>query len=297
MKIISIVLVFLLLTIDLIAQFSENATHIFQTDTDKKLLLGTNTPGNSDQYKIFIDLRNHFTTINDDNQGIKIKTGGFAIEFDNSATSIDPNFDHPVIKPSGDRKGFLGKPLHRWFHFYAATIHGDAVVPNEHLMYEIGTASNQWKRIWSEAVRAKNYFPEFHNTGQIGGENLAYKEMYVTDVNCVTFMASSDARLKRNLRHVQQPLQKILALKAWKYDYQIPQTTTIKPNKLGFVAQELQEVLPDLVQKNEKTDLYAVDYIGLIPILVEGIKEQQQMIEAQQKEIKALKQMVEMLNK
>ncbi|GHT76010.1 hypothetical protein FACS189413_14670 [Bacteroidia bacterium] len=53
--------------------------------------------------------------------------------------------------------------------------------------------------------------------------------------------------------------------------------------QMGFVAQELQKIFPNLVYSDED-GLLSVNYIGLIPVLVESIKEQQQQIE----ELKAL---------
>lgn len=47
-----------------------------------------------------------------------------------------------------------------------------------------------------------------------------------------------------------------------------------KKQNIGFIAQQLKEVFPDLVE--EESDGYLhVDYIGIIPVLVESIKEQQ----------------------
>ncbi len=284
-----------LITIPLFAQFDSNTTHIFPVDTDKNFLIGTQTPNNSADYKIYVDLRPHFTTLGDDESGIKFKTGLYALEFDNSATSIDPNYDHPVIKPSGNYVGFLGKPGHRWFHIYGSTFHADTILSNGHLMYEIGDLNNQWKRLWSETIRAKNYFPLANNTGQIGAPDFLYKEVFATDINCVTFLASSDARLKENLRPVEHPIEKIKALQAWQYDYHLPNTDVVKSNRIGVLAQEVEAVLPELVETNEATQLQSVDYIGLIPVLLEGIKAQQTMIETQQEELEALKKRIEQL--
>lgn len=133
----------------------------------------------------------------------------------------------------------------------------------------------------------------------------------------------SDERLKTNFRTIQAPLQKIMALKAYQYDYDVPKymsdtpTQTIyaangmcnleyakykKPatvfedrglyNRYGFKAQEVQSILPDIIHNpNSDTIGYkAMDYIGLIPILVEGIKAQQHMIDSQKLEIAQLRQ-------
>lgn len=58
-------------------------------------------------------------------------------------------------------------------------------------------------------------------------------------------------------------------------------------NHFGFSAQEVQIVLPEAVEKNNDGTL-AVDYIRFIPLLVEGMKEQQKIIEDQAKIIEDL---------
>lgn len=48
--------------------------------------------------------------------------------------------------------------------------------------------------------------------------------------------------------------------------------------RLGFVAQEVQELFPELVEEDKEGYMY-VDYVGLIPVLVESVKEQQEQID------------------
>lgn len=60
-----------------------------------------------------------------------------------------------------------------------------------------------------------------------------------------------------------------------------------KELRFGFIAQEVQKIFPELVKENEKGNL-SVDYIGLIPIIVESIKELQAENDAQYKKIKEL---------
>ena len=53
---------------------------------------------------------------------------------------------------------------------------------------------------------------------------------------------------------------------------------------VGVLAQEIQEVFPELVKTN-KEGLLSVNYQGLIPVLINAVKEQQQNLEkVQQKE-------------
>jgi hypothetical protein len=70
------------------------------------------------------------------------------------------------------------------------------------------------------------------------------------------------------------------------YEQQLKQQQESK-KRLGFIAQEMQEVFPELVDQ-DSAGFYYVDYIGLIPVIVESIKEQQAIILAQAKKIKAL---------
>jgi len=58
-------------------------------------------------------------------------------------------------------------------------------------------------------------------------------------------------------------------------------------NHLGLIAQEVQSVFPSLVKEDSAGYLY-VDYIGLIPVIIEALKEQQLTIDAQSKKIKEL---------
>lgn len=60
--------------------------------------------------------------------------------------------------------------------------------------------------------------------------------------------------------------------------FQEEQVINNSERKNGFIAQELKEVFPELVTEDSSGFLY-VDYIGLIPVIVEALKEQQETIE------------------
>ncbi len=60
-----------------------------------------------------------------------------------------------------------------------------------------------------------------------------------------------------------------------------------KETKLGFIAQDLQKIFPELVSE-DKSGYLSVDYIGLIPVIIEGMKEQSRIIDAQSAKIKEL---------
>ena len=79
---------------------------------------------------------------------------------------------------------------------------------------------------------------------------------------------------KRKVSTVNYPLRKTADLESKRL------------NHIGFIAQEVEEVFPELVNRNPENDLRSVDYISLIPVLVEAIKEQQQQIDDLKQQLK-----------
>tara|TARA_B110000285_G_scaffold200650_1_gene234665 strand:+ start:1152 stop:1697 length:546 start_codon:yes stop_codon:yes gene_type:complete len=106
----------------------------------------------------------------------------------------------------------------------------------------------------------------------------------------VTAFYSSDRRLKENIKPIENSLDKIKKLNGVTFDW-IKLTEEEKGVKhqynegsdLGVIAQEVEEVLPELV-KTRKSGYKAVDYQKLTAVLIEAVKEQQLQID----ELKAL---------
>lgn len=96
---------------------------------------------------------------------------------------------------------------------------------------------------------------------------------------------NSDARLKKNIVPLSHALTSIDQLNGYTYNWKDEQRDSTM--QIGLIAQELQKVYPQLVKQNSKGDL-SVNYIGLIPVLVEGIKQQQREIEELKLEVKKL---------
>ncbi len=112
----------------------------------------------------------------------------------------------------------------------------------------------------------------------------------------------SDERLKENVKQIQSPLEKLLLVNGKSYNYidntKQPQKEKTTQQTFGFIAQELEKVFPELVNAPDSyNEYYNVNYIAMIPILVESIKEQQSMIEKQQTVIEKQQQRIEQLEK
>lgn len=94
---------------------------------------------------------------------------------------------------------------------------------------------------------------------------------------------------KNGMKEIQKlgsQIDKLQQLNAVSYKESRENTNAVKSRTTyGLVAQDLAQVYPDLVVKGDGGE-YSIDYTGLIAVLIESVKEQQNTIEALKKEIK-----------
>ena len=90
-------------------------------------------------------------------------------------------------------------------------------------------------------------------------------------ITSATYFYSSDSALKEDIQTIENPLEKVQALRGVSYKWK-----DTGRKDIGLVADEVQEVLPELVVENEHKQM---DYGHMIGLLVEAIKEQQKEIE------------------
>ena len=108
-----------------------------------------------------------------------------------------------------------------------------------------------------------------------------------------TITSLSDQRLKENIRDLDEGLATVMALKPRKFDWKENKGQNIK-NARGFIAQEFETVLPDMIEEwkdpaPEGEDPYKGINANLIPTLVKAIQEQQAIIETLKADVAALK--------
>ncbi|GAB2944638.1 hypothetical protein GCM10027048_06890 [Hymenobacter coalescens] len=96
--------------------------------------------------------------------------------------------------------------------------------------------------------------------------------------------SSSDQRLKTDVRPLGGTLAGVLALQGRRYRFRAGKGP--QGEQLGFIAQELEQIYPELVSTGPD-GLKAVNYAQLTPVLVEALKEQQRQIEALRAEVAA----------
>ncbi len=98
---------------------------------------------------------------------------------------------------------------------------------------------------------------------------------------------ASDIRLKKNVEEINNALSLVKNMRGVSYNWrsdEYPEMKFSDSKQIGFVAQELEKFVPELVSTDDK-GYKAVSYEKVSPILVEAIKDQQKMIETQQQMI------------
>jgi len=93
------------------------------------------------------------------------------------------------------------------------------------------------------------------------------------DINPTTtaLVCTSDATLKKNVATIDRALDSITALRGITFNWNNEDEQVQR--HVGFLAQEVEKVLPELVATDTMSGKKSVNYIGFTPVLVEAIKE------------------------
>ena len=100
---------------------------------------------------------------------------------------------------------------------------------------------------------------------------------------------TSDSRFKTNIEPINDALNKITQLNGYHYTWSDPQQD--QSLQSGIIAQEVQQLFPELVKSDDKGYL-SVNYIGLVPYLIQSVKQQQKKLDAMQQQIDELRKIL-----
>lgn len=119
----------------------------------------------------------------------------------------------------------------------------------------------------SRLVSDNNIFLD--NSNNIGiGTTVANSKLEVLGaVTAVDFNSTSDANLKTDIKTIENALEIVDSLRGVTFTWK----SNSEPS-IGVIAQELEEVLPELVH-NGQQGIKTVNYNGIIGVLIECIKE------------------------
>lgn len=131
----------------------------------------------------------------------------------------------------------------------------------------------------------------------LGTANNYAHNIYVTNLTSTNPpLNPSDIRYKENVSNIPDVREKVMQLRPVFYDLKTPadyidDTMRLK-NRVGFIAQEVEPLFPELVGYIPERDMYTLDYTSFIPYLTRVIQTQENTIAEQEERIAALERIV-----
>jgi hypothetical protein len=147
------------------------------------------------------------------------------------------------------------------------------------------------------------YYPTLYPDDDfcLGKDGDRFDEIYGTNVICNSLTEDSDIRYKTNIEHVDSGLSKIVRLNPIYFDYSLDKyfnnsKNEIKKqvhaksfkNRIGFSAQEVENIIPEVVTYDTVNDKYGINYLDIIPVVVKAIQEQQAQLSTKDAQIDSL---------
>jgi hypothetical protein len=125
--------------------------------------------------------------------------------------------------------------------------------------------------VFNDTTTDQEFFPLFTDitTGTITALGISTSKLtfnpFTGAITVVDLNSTSDINLKENIHTVENALETVSALRGVSFDWK-----ETGKGSYGVIAQELQEILPDLVNDGE---VKSVNYNGIIGVLIEAVKE------------------------
>ncbi len=225
--------------------------------------------------------------------GATLTNGGYII----AGTTTSSNM---VIDPFRIQARFNGNAAQLELNPYGGTtiVGGDLSIDGSYINFQ-GSPAFQFISTGNVAA-VGNFFPAIDNIYSLGISGNRWTEVWAKDGTINT----SDERDKKNIRDLNYGLKEIMQLKPVRFNWK---DNVDNSDKLGLIAQDLQKVLPEVVKDHEykkdstgrmeKTPAarLGVMYADIIPVIIRGMQQQQEMIEEQNREIEDQNKKIETL--
>ena len=141
-----------------------------------------------------------------------------------------------------------------------ATISGGATLSND-------TSTNAtWYPTLSSATSGT------YSTAYVSNTKLTFNPSTGT-LSATVFTSLSDVTQKKNIQKISNSTDLIKQINGVRFDWKDNDESSA-----GVIAQEVEEIMPEIVHTNDD-GIKSVNYNGIIGLLVEAIKEQQNQIE------------------
>ena len=229
---------------------------------------------------------NHIRIFNDNSSGfldIGSSNNGFGIRINSSGKSYGTSIDYKErFRISTD--GNIGIGNNNPFSYLSDTnlIIGNSSLNNSSGTLILSKGSQEFKRhfklgygslnymtigdfgsnnqpgIWKEQVRIHHNSPNNSLIVYENGDLNVFGRMYQT----------SDRKIKKEIKIIENALEKVEKLNGIEF-----KSIYNDINQIGLIAQEVEEIIPEVVDYNQETKLKSVAYANLVPLLINAIKE------------------------
>lgn len=216
---------------------------------------------------------------------------GFQFHHDGSANSL--SLVTGCFIPSAGDTAFIVTRSSGYTNFKNRIKVGDVANPSANVhIKQAGTGTSPG----ASGLRLENSTTTAYNQLWTDGTNLnislgASRIAFINNVGA--YNQVSDRRMKANITSLTPVLAGVMSLNPVRYNYTYEGAED--KEVIGFVAQEVEQVFPELVNTTPGSDLRALSYGEFGVISIKAIQEQQVIIESQQQEIDALKAQVQEL--
>ena len=225
-----------------------------------------NNSGRTYIQDITLDTHGHVTAINSATETAVSDTGTPAITSNGSSPSLNSGISDAEIRT------LIGAGTSSFSGAYA-DLSGKPTIP---------TNNNQ-------LTNGAGYSTFTSNQGLNTNDNVRFDGLRVGDltsapantIQCtgdIVAFASSDERLKDNLSPISNSLEKVGQLKGYEFDWNDKQEV-YTGHDVGVLAQEVEKVVPEIVETREHDGYKAVKYEKLVPLLINAINDLKAEIE------------------
>jgi hypothetical protein len=125
--------------------------------------------------------------------------------------------------------------------------------------------------VFNDTTTDQEFFPLFTDitTGTITASGISTSKLTYNPstgtLTAIDLNSTSDINLKENIKTIENSLNTLTQLRGVSFDWK-----ETGRSSYGVIAQELEEILPELVKNGE---VKSVNYNGLIGVLIEAVKE------------------------
>jgi len=275
------------------------------TNTNKPLYLqhGNNGDLRIDNTTFFVDASENTVSVQ------KI------VDANNADFYVDPDWVSRLayIYPEDDSHGTLGSHNQKWSQGYFSNLFRiyEWTLSDRRAKENIQNIDNALTKIMALEGKTYNYIASVFEAEQLStvpkkkGEMKATGELQSNTAAEINNIIEEGQEVPDGIESQTNTEEKLLPFENVVISERDKISTNSIVNKkmntptFGFIAQDVQEILPEVVNYDEANDAYSMSYSAIIPLLVESVKiqqkqitEQQEQIAVQQEQIDELKRMI-----